>query len=138
MNDVMSNVQKSRIFMNRINWNAVSGEMQAMREFQADNCKFVFDEFLRGDLLTGFTEFAKDLRFEQLRSHMMLWVWLYQHGAKFHMEFGWNRHRSFFENMRNRRKPKELEEKLRSYGHDDLMACDLDELREQFGYPTRR
>lgn len=122
----------AQTFLDRLNWKVNTGDMEDIIEFQVDVCRFVFNRPLVGEDLRGFTEFVQNLSMSQVRSMMMIWVWLYQHGADFKLKFGINPKLSLMYNIKHIFLPRSIEKELLACGHDDLMRCPVDELKEQY------
>lgn len=121
-----------KMLLNRLNWDVVNGDTTNILEFQLDVYRFRFKKPLEGDTMKEFTEFVQELDMSKLRSIMMIWIWLYQHGAKFRIMFGYNPRLPIGYNLSHLTAPKKLGKQLMANGHDDIMACPLDELMTKF------
>lgn len=121
-----------KILLNRLNWDVSSGKTSNILELQLDVYKFKFKKPLEGDNMKEFTEFLQELDMSKLRSIMMIWIWLYQHGVEFHVVFGYNPRLPLRYNLSHITSPKKITKQLMANGHDDLMSCPLDELRARF------
>lgn len=114
------------VFFNRLQWKLQNNEMTEFTSFLIDVYCFKFDPPLPKEMSMAFTEFAGRLDMKQLRSVMILFVWLYQHGADFRLTFRWNRNASVRYNMKNLFWPRRVRKLLLKNGHDDIMSCPLD------------
>ena len=114
------------MFLDRLNWKTNTGEITDIDEFQIDVYRFTFDLPLTKDCMKQFTEYIQTLSMTELRSVMMIFVWLYQHDVKFELKFGYNPRLPFKYNIKNIFEPRRIRKRLLSHGHEDLMSCPLD------------
>lgn len=125
------------VFFNKLKWRLQTGEMKGFSSFQIDVFCFVFEPELSEEMSMKFTEFADRLDVSQVRSVMMMFVWLYQHDVKFRLVFAWNEDLSIVYNIRHLFDPVRVRRLLYAGGHDDLMSCPLDDLIKRFGKEGR-
>lgn len=121
------------MFFNKLKWRLQTGEMKGFSSFQIDVFCFVFEPELSEEMSMKFTEFADRLDVSQVRSVMMMFVWLYQHNIKFRLVFAWNEDLSALYNVIHLFDPMRVRRLLYAGGHDDLMSCPLDDLVKRFG-----
>lgn len=120
-----TNNHNIQIFLNRLKWKIHSGDLTQLDEFQIDVYLFRFKTPLIGNTLKEFVEFIQELPMKELRSVMIMFVWLYQHDVKFCMVFGYNFRLAFLYNIKNIFEPRRISKLLLSCGHDDLMSCPI-------------
>lgn len=113
-------------FVNRLNWKINYGEITKMSIFQIDVYKFTFNPYLEYELTKQFGQFLKTLHFTEIRSVALIWVWLYQHGVKFRLRFGYNPRLKFLYNIKNILMPGMINRMLKDCGHNDLMTAPTD------------
>lgn len=114
--------RKAQIFLDRLNWKANCGGLNELCSFQVDVYQFRMADSLRDDVLREFTDFLRLLDMRQLRSVMIIFMWLYQRDIKFTLKFRYNQNLPFWYNLKNIRKPRVIRKKMLACGHDDLMS----------------
>lgn len=112
----------AQIFLDRLNWKANCGGLNELCSFQVDVYQFCMADSLKDDVLREFTNFLRLLDMRQLRSVMIIFLWLYQRNIKFTLKFRYNQDLPFWYNLKNMYKPREIRKTMRSCGHDDLMS----------------
>lgn len=115
-----------QIFLNKLNWDANMGDIDQIDTFRIDVYQFVFKTPLEGKSLRAFTGFIKTLPMNHVRTVMKIWVWLYQQDIKFRLVFSWNENLSVLHNLKSLRGPGKVNRKLKSFTHEELMACKLE------------
>lgn len=128
---MLKNERHTQVFLNQLNWKTNTGELARIDQFQVDIYKFVFKTPLVYDVMTEFTEYIQGLSMARLAAVMKIWVWLYQHGVRFRLVFGYNRRLPFVYNAKNILGPWKVNRQLRNCGHDDLMSCPLGLIEEK-------
>lgn len=119
------------LFFNKLKWKLQTGEMTGFTVFTIDVYTFRFTPALSDNMSQKFVEFAETLDMVQVRSVMMLFVWLYQHDIKFRLVFHWNKELPPGYNLKNILMPRKVRKTLYKCGHDDLMACPLEDLKKR-------
>lgn len=114
------------IFLNQLNWDANMGKLNQIDTFRMDVYQFAFEEPLKGESLQDFTGYIRTLPMDKVRTVMKIWVWLYQKGIRFELKFSWNENLSIFHNLKSVFGPERVNHKLRSFSHEELMACKLE------------
>lgn len=126
------------LFFNKLKWKLQTGEMSGFSTFRVDVYEFRFCPVLSEEISQQFVEFAETLDMTQVRSVMILFVWLYQHRIKFRLVFCWNKELPAGYNLKNILMPRKVRKTLYKCGHDDLMACPLEYLKKRiYGKETR-
>ncbi len=132
MEKVMENKERiAALFLNKLNWKTNSGDIREFTSFQVDIYKFVFKDGLAGKMLTDFTAYINRLNMVEIRSVLKIFVWLYQHNAKFKLKFGWNKRLPLQYNIRNLFEPRRIRRLLLDCDHEDLMSYQLEPVKEK-------
>lgn len=118
----------AQIFLDRLNWKANCGGLNELCSFQVDVYQFCMADSLKDDVLKAFTDFLRLLDMRQLRSVMIIFMWLYQRDIKFTLKFRYNQNLPFWYNLKNIRKPRVIRKKMLACGHDDLMSEPVEHL----------
>lgn len=113
------------MFLNRLKWKIIEGEMSSFIRFKIDFFCFKFLEPFGDGLHYQFVEFLETMDLRDRRSIVRAAIWLYQHGAKFHLVFEYNREAPFWYNIKNWRLPSQIEKKLTDI-MDQVMVYDLE------------
>lgn len=115
-----------KIFLNKLNWDVNMGKLKQIDTFRVDVYQFIFEHPLKDELLRAFTGFIKTLPMREVRSVMKVWVWLYQQDIKFRLKYSWNENLPVLHNIKNLMEPGKVNQKLKSFSHEELMGCQLE------------